>query len=239
MLDFAVYKFLGTLFTPEFNVTNFLKIANTAIDIMGEKLDGPPNILIIPQGAPPEIPRIMLSSSDATLHVNVSLVRTDMFYEFKPQPDSDGIDIGEYSEMASCFFREYYKQLDLKVQRVGFVTERVVFREDALIFLLERFCNKNQITEKRPFHNARRFEIHSLKKYPWQDFDINSWVRLRYYPTVIGDRSKAAPMLLVENDLNTKSFDEDPGASFGDKDIQLFFDNAASEIDSILTLYFS
>ena len=238
MIDLLNYKFLGTVFTPDFNVTNFLKIANTIVDIMGDKLDGPPNIINIPHDAPPEIPRIMLSSADGTLNVSVALNRTNMSHEFIPQQDSQGIDLDADSRAASSFFAEYQKQLDLRIQRLGFVTERVAYKEDALTYLLERFCNENQITAGRPFNNARRFEIHSMKKYPWLDFDINSWVRLRYFPIAFGDKSKKEPKLLVTNDLNTLSFDEDPGARFDNKAVSSFFDNAASEVEDILALYF-
>ena len=239
MLDFETFKFLGTMFTPDFNISNSLKIANTVVEILGDKLDGPPNIMRIPQDAPPEIPRIMLSSSDKKLNVNISLSRTNLFSEVTPRIDSEGIDINEYSSTSSLFFSEFQKKLNLRVQRMGFVTERVKFRKDALTYVLERFCNENQIEKGRPFNNAKRFEIHSLKKYPWQDFNINSWVRVKYIPILMEDRSQIEPVLLVENDLNTLSIDEDAGANFTDSDIRSFFNKAHGEIEEILNLYFT
>lgn len=239
MHDFKTVKFLGSIFTPDFNISNYLKIANTAVEILGDKLDGPPNIMRIPQSAPSEIPRIMLSSSDKKVNVNISLSRTNLFSEVMPRIDSEGIDINEYSSTSSLFFSEFQKKLDLRVQRMGFVTERVKFRKDALAYIQERFCNKDQIEKGRPFNNAKRFEIHSLKNYPWQNFNINSWVRVKYIPILMDDRSKIEPVLLVENDLNTLSIEDDEGAKFTDGDIRSFFDKAHVEIEEILNLYFT
>jgi hypothetical protein len=239
MPDFRIVRFLGSAFTPDFNISNSLKIANTAVEILGDKLDGPPSIMPIPQDAPSEIPRIMLSSSDKKLNVNISLSRTNLFSEMPPPIDSEEIDINEYSSTSSLFFSEFQKRLDLRVQRMGFVTERVKFRKDALSYILERFCNKDQIEKGRPFNNAKRFEIHSLKKYTWHALNINSWVRVKYLSILMKNRSHIEPVLLVENDLNTLSMDEDPGASFTDIDIKNFFDKAHGHIEEILNLYFA
>ena len=239
MPDFKIVKFLGAIFTPDFNISNSLKIANIAVEILGDKLDGPPNILNIPQNAPPEIPRIMLSSFDKKLNLNVSLSRTNLFSEVMPRIDSEGIDLNEYSSTSSLFFSEFQKELGIRVQRMGFVTERVKFRKDALTYIQERFCNKNQIEKGRPFNNAKRFEIHSLKNYPWQNFNINSWVRVKYVPIVMDDRSQIEPVLLVENDLNTLPIEDDAGANFTDSNIRSFFDKAQGEIEEIINLYFT
>jgi len=153
--------------------------------------------------------------------------------------DTGEIDINEYSSIASVFFSEFQKRLDLEIQRMGFVTERVEFRKDALTYILERFSNKKQIEKGRPFYNAKRFEIHSLKKYDWQGFSINSWVRLKFLPIRMKGVRQPEPILLVENDLNTLSTDEDPGAKFTENDIKKFFERAPGHIEEILELYFT
>jgi len=239
MPTFRVVKFLGSLFTPDFNISNSLKIANTAVEVLGDRLNGPPSILPIPQDAPSEVPRITLSSSDKKLNISISLQRTNLFSDVPAGIDTGEIDINEYSSISSVFFSEFQKRLDLRVQRMGFVTERVELRKDALTYILERFCNKSQIEKGRPFYNAKRFEIHSLKKYDWEGLSINSWVRAKFLPVRMKDMQQVEPILLVENDLNTLSIDEDPGAKFTEADIKKFFERAPGHIEEILQLYFT
>jgi len=234
-----VRKFLGGIFTPDFNISNSLKVANTAMEMLGERLDGTPSILPIPQDAPGDIPRILLSSSDKKVGLSVSLQRTNLSCEIPFGFDTGEVDINEYSAIAAQFFSGYRKRLDLRVQRMGFVTERMEVGNDPLKYLLEKFCNKSQIEKGRPFYNAKRFEIHSLKKYEWEGFSINSWVRLKYLPVRMKETEKFEPILLVANDLNTLGSDEDRGANFAESDIERFYLKAPGHIEKILNLYFS
>jgi hypothetical protein len=123
------------------------------------------------------------------------------------------------------------------VQRVAFVTERSTIRDDALTYVLDRFCNKEQTTKGQPFFNAKRFEIHSLKKYDWESFNLNSWVRMKFAPIKI-DGGETAPAILVVNDLNTFSFEEDPEASFSEDEIKRFYEKIPRHLGEILKLYF-
>jgi len=238
MLEFRTVKFQTVSFTPDLNITNSLKIANTVGSILGDLLDGETSILPIPQDAPADIPRIILSSSDKRWKLNISLQRTDLFYNSPPELDGEIVSIKEYSGISSNFFGGYQKELDLRVQRLAFVTDRVAVKDDALDYVLKKFCNKDQIKKGRPFYNAKRFEIHSLKKYDWEDFHINSWVRTKFLPIRTRD-NETAPALLVSNDLNTLSTDEDPGAAFAASEIESFFSDIPDHLDEILELYFS
>lgn len=238
MLEFRTVKFQTALFTPDLTITNSLKIANTVGNILGNFFDGEPSLLPIPQGAPADIPRIMLSSADGRWKLNISLLRTDLFFHNPFESDGKVVSIKKYAGISSKFFSMYQKKLNLRAQRLAFVTDRVVIKDDALDYVLEKFCNKDQIKKGRPFYNAKRFEIHSLKKYNWEQFHINSWVKIKFLSIkTLGNDT--APALLVSNDLNTLSFDEDPGASFVVSDIKQFFTKAPGHLDEILELYFS
>ena len=238
MLEFGVVKVLGAVFTPEFNITNALKIANVVFGIAGERLDGEPTMMPIPQDAPAEIPRIILTSSDKLLSVSISPVRTNFEFKVPQGAMVEMIDYRSYYSGMAEFFSKYSEALDLKVQRLGYVTERLIVKDDVISYILERFCRDNQTQKGRPFYNTKRFEIHSLKNYEWDGFQVNSWVRIKCFP--IGTKDKEnKPALLVENDLNTLSYDEDPGADFNAAEISKYFEDIPNHLDQILHLYFS
>ncbi len=238
MLEFGIVKVMGVVFTPEFNIANSMRIANVVCDLTGDRLDGEPTMLPIPPDAPAEIPRVTLSSSDRQASVSISPARTN--FEFKVS-DAATQSIDDHQSCCSdfsAFFSQYAQTLDLKVQRVALVTERLRVEDDVVSYVLDRFCKDSQTKAGRPFHNANRFEIHSLKNYEWDDFQMNSWVRMKCFPIQLEGQGKA-PALLVENDLNTLSSEEDPGADFAANDITKFFDGIPDHLEQILKLYFA
>jgi len=237
MLDFKIYKLLAGIFTPELSIASSLKIANLVVNLIGKYVGGEPSILPVPKDAPSEIPRIMFSSSDKKWALNISPERTNLFYNIPPTSTEEMITIEEFSSIASVFFGDYQRKLGSRVKRIAFVTERLTIRDDALDYVLGRFCNEKQITKGQPFFNAKRFEIHSLKKYAWGNFNINSWVRTKFLPIKIGD-GETAPGILVINDLNTLSSDEAPDAVFFTDDIKTYFEKIPQHLSDILKLYF-
>jgi hypothetical protein len=237
MPKFTVVKVLVAIFTPDFNISNSLKIANVAFNLMGDRLDGEPTILPIPQDAPADIPRVTLQSSDKLLSLSIAPSRTNLMFSIPLESVVDAIDYSSYYSKMSKFLVEFSAKLDLKVQRLGYVSDRLIIEDNALFLIMERFCNKDQIIKGRPFYNPKRFEIHSLKKYDWDGFQLNSWVRLKFLPIKLKDE-ETKPALLVQNDLNTLSYGEDPGAEFKAKDIEKYFDNIPSHLEQILNLYF-
>ena len=237
MLDFKSNKFLASVFTPELTIPSSLKFANLVVSIIGKYVGEEPSILPIPQNAPPEVPRILFGSTDNKWGLNISLQRTNLLYTVDPASTKERISEEDFSSVASMFFGEYQKKLSLRVQRFGFVTERSWIGDGALNYILERFCDKDQISKNRPFYNAKRFEIHSLKKYPWEGFNINSWVRIKFLPIKTGD-DETAPAILVTNDLNTLSLNEAQDENFSDGQIVKYFNEIPLELKNILRLYF-
>ena len=240
MPDFRIIKFQSSIFTPDFIITNSLNIANIAIKTKNDIFNGKSSILPVPQDAPAEIPRIILSSSDSRWSLNISAIRTNLFYNSLTDQDTEikDIEVDKFSSISSEFFYEFKKELNLRVQRLAYVTDRVIIREDALNYILENFCKENQIKKGGPLYNAKRFEIHSFKKYPWKDFSINSWVRIKFI-NFKKKENEFHPAILVTNDLNTLSYEEDKEMSFEPKKIKEYFEKVPNHLDGILKLYFS
>ena len=237
MLDFTIVNVLAAIFTPDFNISSSLKVANFANSLLDDRLDGEPTILPIPQDAPAEIPRVTLKSSDNLLSLSISPSRTNLEFKIPLTSIVEMIDYSTYYSNMSKFFVEFSSGLNLRVQRLGYVTDRLIIMDDALSYIMKRFCNTDQTSKGRPFYNPKRFEMHSLKNYDWEGYQINSWVRIKFIPVRIEDKIK--PSLWVQNDLNTLSNEEDPGADFKTEEIQKYFDNIPNHLNQILDLYFS
>ena len=103
MPEFTVVKVLAAIFTPDFNISNSLKIANTAFNLMGDRLDGEPTILPIPQDAPADIPRVTLQSSDNLLSLSVAPSRTNLVFSIPLESVVDIIDYSSYYSNMSKF----------------------------------------------------------------------------------------------------------------------------------------
>jgi len=236
MLKFSVVKVLFSIFTPEFDISKTLKIANLVSDLVGDRLDGEPTILPIPPNSPLVVPRIIMRSSDKLLSLSISPKRTNFEFKIPVESIVDMIDYRSYYSGVANFFSEFQKELNLKIQRLGYATERFNIKEDAFSYIMQLFCNRDQTTVGKPFYQTKRFEIHSLKGYEWDGFQINSWVRIKCLPIKVRGNERNA--LLVQNDLNTLSIEEDPGANFNTNEVEKYFNNIPIHLDQILDLYF-
>lgn len=237
MLDFTTFKYLACVFTPDLKISNTLKIANLIVDLIGEYVGEDPTLLPTAEGAPSDIPRIIIASPDEKWVVNVSESRTNFFYQIPHHLKEEEIDAAKFFSIASNFLAPYQKGLNLRVQRFSAVTERLYLHGEALKYLQDNFLNKDQTEDERPLDNPKRLEIHSLKKYPWKGYDLNSWVRIKFAPIRIPD-SEPTPGFIVINDLNTLPLEEAPEVEFSGEQINAFFTAIPEHLNDILKLYF-
>lgn len=233
MLNFRLVKVLSSVFTPDLAVTKAVKFLEVVNELLGDRLDGEPTILPIPQDAPGDIPRIQLASADKMWAMEISLHRTNLHYQ-PPFSAGESMDSGEFGLIASEFFSNYQRMLDLRVQRLGFVTERVCPEENAAGIIADRFCRKEYLGAGAPFVRLRGFEVHSLKGYDWKNFTLNSWVRFKS-----GIHKKHGPFVSLQNDLNTTPYQEDPDREFTPEDVIRFFERIPHHLNEILGLYSS
>jgi hypothetical protein len=237
MTEFRVIKFQGSIFTPDLVISNYLKFMNTVGELQGEVLQGNPTALPMPQDAPAEIPRFQFVSQDGKWMLTISLVRTDLIFFDPSDPSSagqTGIDAETFSKKCSNFFGNYKDKLDLRVQRLAFVTERISPDDNASNFIIKKFCRADMARKGKPFNNVSQFEIHSLKKYDWRDYHLNSWVRIKALDL---KTDKTIPCLFLQNDLNTLSIDEDPSQDFSRETIDKFFLGINEHLKDILRKY--
>ena len=225
---------MAAIFTPEFAFGDNLFLINLFNELSEGKFNGEFISVPIPQDAPAELPRIILNSKDGLWKLEVSLMRTNLIF-LKPSldlvTDNDAI---EFNTFAKKVFYNYKKKTKIRIQRLAYVTERVtkISGKSPAQYIADKFCKDNYL--KAPFNGTQSFELHSLKKYKFERFDLNSWVRLK--STNLLDKNRT-PVLLVVNDINTLALQEAPDNTFSLKDIQRFYNKIPDNLDSILKLY--
>lgn len=235
MPAFRVIKYQGAIFTPDLSISNSLAILKVITDLLGEKLQGDPMILPIPQDAPAEIPRMQFTSQDKKWILTMSLARTDLIFVDPSTLEPDDVNAEEFSELCSNFFSNFKEKLDIRVQRLAFVTDRASKNDQASALIVKKFCKDELAQDGKPFNNANKFEIHSLKSYEWNGYSLNSWVRIKASDLRINE--EVVPALVVQNDLNTLPLDKDSGRDFSREEIMTFFREIPTHLSDILKKY--
>jgi len=234
MIEFSPIKFMAVIFTPDFSFGDRLHLINLFKKLSGNKFDGELFSTPIPQDAPAEIPRFILNSQLENWKLEVSLERTNLIFHnpaFSSIPDPDALNFGNF---ARELFKAYKKASKIRIQRLALVIDRVAKIEDETVpqFIANTYCKDNYL--EKPFNNTSAFELHSLKKYKFKKFNLNSWVRIKSALLV----ETHDPVLLMINDINTFAHIEAPDENFGIADIDRFFKNIPNHIEEILSLYF-
>jgi hypothetical protein len=233
--QFDTVKLMGSIFTPDFSFSDTLGLVNLFQELSGKRFDGELISAPIPREAPAEIPRIILNSRDKTWKLELSLERTNILFQQLADFSISPPELENFAGFAGDLFKSYKNKTGIRVQRLALVTERCLKmpKEPPPQFIAAKYCKKQYL--KAPFNNPSAFELHSLKTYGWEDFQINSWVRLK--STILSNQEKT-PILLVLNDLNTLSKELAASVSFLEQDIDRFFKKTPSHLNEILDLYF-
>ena len=219
-LQFATGKLLGPLLAD-----------------VGDKLDGDPVTIPVPENAPPEVPRIILSSKDGTLRLEISLARVDIRWARRAQGSE--MPLSDFNDFAYNTLRHLQRYLNAPSGRLGLAATRFQPSENPGRVLAEHFCRPELLSTtpdtKGPLNRPENFEIHAHKRFVLGRFRVNSWVRAK--SGRLESDSVKQPIILVEQDLNTLA-EEAEASEFLADDFREFLGLSATEMDTILRLYF-
>ncbi|MGA7952468.1 MAG: hypothetical protein WCA07_03000 [Gloeobacterales cyanobacterium] len=235
--NFQTVILQATIFTPDISVSTFSASKALAI-ILGkyaQQYDGAPQALALPEGIPPEIPRIVLQSQDGTFKLEIAPQRINSFW-IRTQENQ-----GEPENMIdSCIevLKHYVRETDMNVGRLALIVTRALKTEYPAKSLIEKFCKQELQTSI--FGRSENFEIHNHKRYGFkgtsiENLFINSWLRCKT-GEMIAD-GKPVPAIILEQDLNTP-LEEIEQRNFTTDEIQNYFEQTADEAKSVLELYF-
>lgn len=226
--DFNTFSFQFSIFTPTLLFSANKILANLASKF-SNIFDGTPVALPLPQEAPKEIPRLILSSSEGKLKLEIAASRVNLF-RFRKEDDTV---ILENDFLKTCIdvFNEYINFTSAKVGRLAIVAVRFLEDTNPGLTLAKHFCQERWLIE--PFNRPENFELHSHKKYELDTFRVNSWVRCKSGFL----KQRNVPIILVEQDINTLS-EEIETKEFNIEQIKDFSNLAKEEQKSILNKYF-
>lgn len=226
-MDFRPIKFMASAFTPGIGFGNILKFAGKLEEIADIELEGDPNILPIPQNAPPEIPRIQLFSKDGTWSVRVSLQRTIIEQTDITLAEPNHLDSDNFCKITSSFYSGMTEELEINIQRLAFVSEGVYKSENPVELLTKSIIKDSFIGEKGVFPSGKELQFHRYDLIEWSDFGLNTWIRFK--TANMDKQNEKIKVLHIEIDLNTLTQEQDPEKVFSVEEIIKYY----SEIDEL------
>ncbi|MFH1360664.1 MAG: hypothetical protein ABIJ41_06460 [Candidatus Omnitrophota bacterium] len=233
--NFKIFSCQCSIFTPLLTFSpNKIHIAIAGK--YAEILNGNPVLLPLPEDAPKEIPRIILSSGDGKLKLEIANSRVN-FFRFRKESDTE-IDFPSFLELNLSIVKDYIECTSAKIGRIALVIRRFVETEDPGKILAKHFCKEKFCMEDSKlscFNRPENFEIHSHKKYPLPKSKtiVNSWVRCKSGLL----KNIKQPIVFVEQDFNTLAEDQDK-LDYDAERIAAFYMESFNEQAEILKKYF-
>lgn len=223
----------ATVFTPDGDLS-VSKVMKDLYPSLASRFDGEPTVLPpIPEGAPPEIPRIILESSSHEWRCEFSPARVNLFWR-RAKSTTTGVCISDFFQQASDLLVQYSREVNARVGRLAGLVTRFAEHQTPGLFLARHFCKERW--DRAPLNRPENFELHAHKRFALADgFQVNSWARSKTGLLKAEDAQK--PIVLFEQDLNTLA-EEAPSTAFGEAEVNRFFVAVAAEFDIILRLYY-
>jgi hypothetical protein len=185
------------IFSPGIVIPNKLKVANAINEKLSNLLDSDPLMIPLPEDAPPELPRIRMSSKDGRYSLSIAGNRIDFIFQYREEDERFFPIVGFYDKFLTIF--EYFSEnIHTQFTRSAIVTQWVIELEktSAVDFLLDKY-----IESKTPIINPHALELHYLLKSNVAKFDVNQWVRIKTSRDINQPQSSNQIFVLV--DINT------------------------------------
>jgi len=230
--DFKITSCQATLFTPDGGLTTSRFLRDLFPKWTG-RFNADPSVLPLPPDIPPEVPRIILSSSDTTWRCEIAPARINLFCR-KTSEEGPYPDIGAFFAEVQTLFQQYAEVSQERIARLASVISRIAQHENPGLLIARHFCKERW--DVAPFNRPENFELHAHKKYSLGgQFQVNSWVRNKTGMWTGG--KEVQPIVVVEQDINTLA-ESSPTQTFGIDEFKKFFLLTAIEFDSIMALYY-
>ena len=217
---------LSAVISVSYILSDKLGLASSLLEPMKCIFDGEPMLLPIPDDAPAEIPRIILTSKDGKFKCNVSKQYVELVYI----EDTPAKALQELREQLLKALGDITRVMKNKfsgsIYRLGLVTRLVVFHDTPIELIKEKYIKPGAID------SPRSLELHILNRMDWDTLMVNRWYRILACPrrkTDEGDKE-----ISIVCDINTipeKKYD------FNVESLVAFYDKASRYImDNVETL---
>ena len=231
--SFELASCQATVFTPDGDLA-VSKVMRDLYPSLATRFDGEPTILPpVPEGAPLEIPRIILESTSHEWRCEFSPARANVYWR-RTKSTEACVALGNFLGKAVDILLQYAAQLSPRIARLAALATRFSPHDKPGLFLARHFCKGRW--DKAPLNRPENFELHAHKSFALASgFTVNSWARSKT-GKLSGDGDEKL-IVLFEQDLNTLA-EAASEKEFGEAEIKKFFLAAATELDSILGLYY-
>lgn len=223
----------ATIFTPAGDLA-VSKVMKDLYPSLATVFDGEPMILPpVPEGAPTEIPRIILESTSHEWRCEFAPARVNIYWR-RAKSTQTCVALGDFFQHAVEILLQYAAQLSPRIARLAALASRFSVHDNPGLLLARHFCKDRW--DKAPLNRPESFELHAHKRFTLaSDLTINSWARSKT-GKISGDGDDK-PIVLFEQDLNTLT-EEAPAKGFSEAEMRMFFSAVTRELDSILELYY-
>jgi hypothetical protein len=229
--EFGVASVQVSLFSPDIGTFSQIRVLGYLVAQHQVVFDGPVTSLPLPAEAPPQLPRVIMQSTDGTWRLSAAPARIDVFWN--PQDRLYSLaDTMPFITQCSDIVAEFAVQHpDTRIGRLAFVVHSGVVISAPAQELIRLFCNER--VQAGPLTDSQAFELHNLKRYQPAGMPtmINSWVRCRTAEI------REQPAIAVEQDLNTPQ-EQLATMRFTSDHIRAFCAFATNEVSDLLGLYF-
>lgn len=205
-MDINPFSVQLVILSPGIVIANKLKVANAINDNLSSLFDSDPVMIPLPEDAPPESPRIHMSSNDKRYILSIASNRIDYVFQYKEE-DEKLFPISGLFEKFLTIFQYFSENIHTQFTRSAIVTNWITEMENisAAGFILDKY-----IQSKVPIVKPKELELHYLTNETVAEFEVNKWVRIK------SARKKTEPekgnLILFIIDINTlaeKSYEFD------------------------------
>lgn len=199
--EFKICEMQLTIFTPNI----FFKKNKILKDIMesySDKFDGDIISIPVPDDAPKEIPRVILSDNIKRYRFEIAESRTN-FRIFSRETFEIESNLKLYLNFYFQLIDKYIKSTNAIIGRIGVVINKIIEKENSANFLVKYFLNKSFL-ENIHFHDLNNFELNFRKIISLNKINVNSWVRCKNSKEIVRNK-KRLDSILVMQDINTLS----------------------------------
>jgi len=195
-VKFGVESLQGILFLSNFAYGKKIELINKLSNSLPFLFEKDPVLLPIPDDAPPDIPRIMLSNESEEYKCNISANRIDFFYEEEKEPKI-------FKEIFEQFYSNYKKlftslksDFNPQISRISLVSKLISFLKESSNNLI-----KNTFLKEEIFMNPHNLDLIILYKDKVDTLIINRLIKIKSLRKIEDPENDKA--LRLEIDIST------------------------------------
>lgn len=227
--EFKILSLLFTTFTPEI-LFKKNKILKYIMEDYSDKFDGDTISLPIPDDAPEDIPRLILSDKYNKFRFEIAKSRANFHILSKEPPEIES-NLESYLDFYLQLIKKYIICTSAIIGRMAVVKRKFVEKENSTNYLVKYFCN-NGLVKNKHFNDLNDFELNFRKIISINDIKVNSWVRCKNAQIKFGNKQILDSILVIQ-DINTLS-EELESKNYSIQDLKEFVDIVLSKQSDVL-----